>query len=1106
MDIPRAAPYGGWTKRLVLQFEGNIPANQPPIVSLTSPTNNFSSPAGTNLTIGASASDPDGTVAKVEFFVGPVKIGEDTSSPYSATWVGPSVGAGYIITARATDNLGATTTSPSIVVVITATTPTNQPPLVSVTSPVNGYSSVAGTNIPITATASDPDGTVSKVEFFVGPVKIGEDTTSPYSATWVGPSVGAGYILTAKATDNSGAVTTSSGVMVSVNPVSPVSSSIVIVTPSPNYAFLPGKTIPVRIVNKGSSFSSVGFFVNGNLVSTDTSVPYEYYIQNAVVGNYNVYTVGHSGTSTFTSSTVTFSVQNKPARPSFCFSGSVDNCQAMFNTWAANALSSYNRFCNQYLVSNANFGWGEGQYLTSLADAYEFTENTAYLNRIVSDADSIFSLNGFTCPYGDSSGRPMFRYQGYGTNPSSVPKEWGWYGDDYYNYEYDDFVSEGVFMISIAKFIEIVYNDPALWPAYKVKADQYLDITENDLYPKWDRRGLFNEIGDGSGVYRSHDDPAGLGSDSGLSLPHNRQTDWALTIMSLYRVTGDVKYRDRAAKIFQHLNKNYYEENGINNWNYWDHAGLWDYDLGEPSSLGYLKEPEREDHRCGYRRIATELAYGSWENRLIFSSDDMQELITRNQIYNLDPPDDLYSQCIFPVMLGFYDKSNLQRSFNVIKNEVTGLRGYEILRFMLALDAPVDGQQSYYKGFDIPIYETFNGVTTNFNTVSDLTSVSNVVLEKTGKGKVEYGSQSLNMVNLFLDGGVKIENRFAEINQGLVPSLNVPATVTLYNVNDNSPIIMRNGATCSSCNVLSSGTNVKFTIPGAGVYTLAPKKILIFSDGFESGNFNSWSRLQNSGSLSITTAEHNSGTRAMKVTPGSGVEMYAETSAFNVEDYIYKVSFKLSSDFAINNVDREFSLGAYPTSSKGKNFLMIDRKIGGVSGVGTTFSALHLYTQYTDDTGFPHWVPQNRRDGPQLQTGRWYTIEYHFKSDPNRYVEMYLDGEFIGRSTVGATTQSRQTGFRLGIQPEVLFGGNLAGSIYFDNFEVYEITSGQVAGAATGPDGVLASSKQLPRTGGLPIEGILYLSWLVPWFKQLRRRQGRGAVAHESECEKNSVG
>ena len=60
----------------------------------------------------------------------------------------------------------------------------------------------------LAATASDPDGTVSKVEFFNGATKLGEDTTAPYSFTWNSVTAG-NYTLTARATDNQGATTTS---------------------------------------------------------------------------------------------------------------------------------------------------------------------------------------------------------------------------------------------------------------------------------------------------------------------------------------------------------------------------------------------------------------------------------------------------------------------------------------------------------------------------------------------------------------------------------------------------------------------------------------------------------------------------------------------------------------------------------------------------------------------------------------------------------------------------------------------------------------------------------------------------------------------------------
>ena len=62
--------------------------------------------------------------------------------------------------------------------------PSNQPPTVSLTAPANGATYSAPASIPLTASASDTDGTVSKVEFYSGTTLLGTDTTAPYSYTW----------------------------------------------------------------------------------------------------------------------------------------------------------------------------------------------------------------------------------------------------------------------------------------------------------------------------------------------------------------------------------------------------------------------------------------------------------------------------------------------------------------------------------------------------------------------------------------------------------------------------------------------------------------------------------------------------------------------------------------------------------------------------------------------------------------------------------------------------------------------------------------------------------------------------------------------------------
>ncbi|MDO7852495.1 Ig-like domain-containing protein [Hymenobacter convexus] len=92
------------------------------------------------------------------------------------------------------------------------TTPTNTPPTVSLSAPSTG---TVGTALTLTATAADANGTVSKVEFFSGATKLGEDLTAPYTYSYT-PTAAGTLSLTARATDNAGAATTSALVSVTV--------------------------------------------------------------------------------------------------------------------------------------------------------------------------------------------------------------------------------------------------------------------------------------------------------------------------------------------------------------------------------------------------------------------------------------------------------------------------------------------------------------------------------------------------------------------------------------------------------------------------------------------------------------------------------------------------------------------------------------------------------------------------------------------------------------------------------------------------------------------------------------------------------------------------
>ena len=194
---------------------GSVTTNIAPTVSIASPSNNASFTAPASITINANAADADGTISKVDFYNGTTLLTSDASTPYSFVWTNVAAGT-YSITAKATDNANATTTSSVVTVIVT--TVTNQAPTVSITSPANNASFTAPGSITINANAADADGTISKVDFYNGTTLLTSDASTPYSFVWTNVAAGT-YNITAKATDNSNATTTSSVVTVTVNPV-----------------------------------------------------------------------------------------------------------------------------------------------------------------------------------------------------------------------------------------------------------------------------------------------------------------------------------------------------------------------------------------------------------------------------------------------------------------------------------------------------------------------------------------------------------------------------------------------------------------------------------------------------------------------------------------------------------------------------------------------------------------------------------------------------------------------------------------------------------------------------------------------------------------------
>ena len=256
--------------------------NAKPVVSLTAPTGSVS---GT-VALSATASDNVG-VADVKFYVdnSTTALATDTTSPYTASWNTTTVANGaHTLSAVARDAAGNTTTSTRTV---TVANPDIVAPTVSVSGLANG-ATVAGV-VSLSANASDNVG-VAGVQFYVNGAAVSvEDSGAPYGASWNTVAVANGsYVVTARARDVAGNVTTSAPVTVTVANPDIAAPTVVVSAPTGSMS---GTVSLSATASDNVGVSGVQFFVDGNAVGVeDSSSPYGVSFNTTTIAN-GVHTV-----------------------------------------------------------------------------------------------------------------------------------------------------------------------------------------------------------------------------------------------------------------------------------------------------------------------------------------------------------------------------------------------------------------------------------------------------------------------------------------------------------------------------------------------------------------------------------------------------------------------------------------------------------------------------------------------------------------------------------------------------------------------------------------------------------------------------------------------
>ena len=262
--------HGSQTGTISVQAASNVL----PSVSITNPPNNSVLNAPASFTLGATASDSDGSITNVQFLQGAASLGNDTTSPYAAS-VNSLVAGNYTFSAVASDNRGGRATNTISVIV-------NALPTVAVTNPAPGTVFGAPASFTLGASASDTDGSITNVQFLRDGASLGNDTTSPYAMN-VSSLTAGNYTFSAVASDNRGARATNAiSVIVNALPV------VAMTNPPPGTVFgAPASfTLGASASDTDGSITNVQFLRDGASLGNDTTSPYAMNVSSLTAGSY----------------------------------------------------------------------------------------------------------------------------------------------------------------------------------------------------------------------------------------------------------------------------------------------------------------------------------------------------------------------------------------------------------------------------------------------------------------------------------------------------------------------------------------------------------------------------------------------------------------------------------------------------------------------------------------------------------------------------------------------------------------------------------------------------------------------------------------------------
>lgn len=200
---------------------------------------------------------------------------------------------------------------------------------------------------------------------------------------------------------------------------------------------------------------------------------------------------------------------------------------------------------------------------------------------------------------------------------------------------YDALVGDALISSHITRFAEVVINRPELHGQFLDKANAYIDLATAMVWEKWNARGTYYQDASGYGSYHTHpfaidrSDPSRWIAQPQRKISENlnKHYEAGLTLLRLFRITGNSDYRDRVLELFgraKAMFRLFPEEDRVV-WNFWMPHGRWDMAGTVPASWVGVHSV-----RPFYQEIESRIFLEVYDSGLVFDEADMRLIVNTN--------------------------------------------------------------------------------------------------------------------------------------------------------------------------------------------------------------------------------------------------------------------------------------------------------------------------------------------------------------------------------------------------------------------------------------------------------------------------------------------